>query len=337
MEVAIADWDVLVVGAGPAGLSAALILGRCCRRVLLCDTGTPRSFASHEMHGFVSRDGVDPNAFRAIARNQLRNYPNVEFEAVEVTRIAASGTGRFEFDTPRGGLQTARKVLLATGVFDQLPELPGIDPLFGVSVHPCPYCDGWEMKDRRIAVYGRGQRGFEMARAMTAWVTEMVLCTDHDGRLTPIQLAELKANNIEVVTEKIERLVGDGSQLQAIRFTSGREIPCEALFFDTPCHPQSDLAKQLGCRMTRSGAIHCGEYEASSTPGVFVAGNILKDVQLSIVAAGEGARAAFGINRSLTREDFARRAGGFRAASGDSAHSDISRGNRLTARRPSRE
>jgi thioredoxin reductase len=306
---AIAQWDVLIVGAGPAGLSAALILGRCCRRVLLCDTGTPRSFASHEMHGFVTRDGMDPNTFRAIARDQLRAYPNVHFEMAEVTRIGARA-GVFEFEIGNEDTQSARKVLLATGVFDQLPDLPGIEPLFGTSVHPCPYCEGWEMRERRVAVYGKGTRGFEMARAMTAWVkSEMVLCTNDGEPCSAAQMAELKANGIEVIVEKIDDLVAEGAQLRAIRFSSGRQIQCEALFFDTPCHPQSDLAKQLGCHTTPSGAIECGDYETSSVPGIFAAGNILEDVQLSIVAAGEGARAAFGINRSLTREDFARRAG----------------------------
>jgi thioredoxin reductase len=309
IDARLPTWDVLIVGAGPAGLSAALILGRCCRRVLLCDTGTPRSFASHEMHGFVSRDGIDPNAFRALSRDQLRAYPNVVFKVTEVERITACKDGLFDFETGGGAIQTARKVLLATGVFDQLPDLPGVEALFGVSVHPCPYCDGWEMRDRRVAVYGKGERGFEMARAMTAWVkSHMVLCTDGGERLSSTQLAQLGANDIEVVTDKINLLITEGSQLRAIRFAHGREIPCEALFFDTPCHPQSDLAKQLGCHTTQSGAIDCGEYEASSTPGVFAAGNVLKDVQLSIVAAGEGARAAFGINRALTREDFAQHA-----------------------------
>jgi thioredoxin reductase len=300
-------WDVLIVGAGPAGLSAALILGRCRRRVLLCDSGTPRSFASHRMHGFLSRDGIDPNQFRAIARDQLRTYANVTIELVEVTSIRATESV-FEFQTEGGHPQRTRKILLATGVFDQLPELPGIEPLFGVSVHPCPYCDGWEMQDRRIAVYGRGERGFEMARAMTAWVSSLTLCTDGDRSLSTTQREELELNGIAVNTGKIVALIAEGAQLEAVRFADGCELKCEALFFDTPCRPQSTLAAQLGCRTSQAGAIECGEYEASSTPGVFVAGNILKDVQLSIVAAAEGAKAAFGINRALTREDFALRA-----------------------------
>jgi thioredoxin reductase len=260
------------------------------------------------MHGFLSRDGIDPNQFRAIARDQLRTYPNVTIDLVEVTSIRAADS-IFEFQTEGGHPQRARKILLATGVFDQLPELPGIEPLFGVSVHPCPYCDGWEMQDRRIVVYGRGKRGFEMARAMTAWVSTLTLCTDGDGSLRSMELEELKSNGISVNTSRIVALIAEGAELQAVRFADGYELKCEALFFDTPSRPQSILAAQLGCRTNRAGAIQCGRYEASSTPGVFVAGNILRDVQLSIVAAAEGAKAAFGINRALTREDFALRAG----------------------------
>jgi thioredoxin reductase len=160
------------------------------------------------MHGFVSRDGIDPNAFRALSRDQLRAYPNVVFEVTEVERITACKDGSFDFETGGGAGRTARKVLLATGVFDHLPDLPGVEPLFGVSVHPCPYCDGWDMKDRRVAVYGKGERGFEMARAMTAWVkSRMVLRTEGGERLSSTQLAELEANDIEVVTDKIDLLI----------------------------------------------------------------------------------------------------------------------------------
>jgi thioredoxin reductase len=312
------QWDVIIVGAGPAGTSAALILGRCCRQVLICDAGTPRSWAAREMHSFLSRDGIDPNEFRTISRNELSAYPNVRFRSAEVTQIRPKADGTFEAEFERGVAQACRKVLLATGVLDQLPAIPGIEQFFGTSVHQCPYCDGWEMKRRPIAVYGKGQRGFEMARAMTAWSSNLMLCSNGRPSLSASQRKKLRDNNIELVSTKIELLVGQRAQLKAIRFTGGRETPCEALFFDTPCYPQSPLAKQLGCRMTASGGIYCGEYEASSVPGVYAAGNILKDVQLSIVAAAEGARAAFGVNRALTREDFARRACG--STRGDRPH-----------------
>ena len=205
-----------------------------------------------------------------------------------------------------------RKLLIATGVYDLLPPLPGIESLFGRSVFQCPYCDGWEMRGRRIAVYGRRRRGLQMARAMTAWATDIMLCTDGAAGYRPAERRNLARNGIALIEKKIAELKGARGRLKAVVFADGEALPCEALFFDTPSHGQSRLAESLGCRFGRDGGVLCGDYEATSVPGVYVAGNIIRDVQLSIVAAAEGARAAFGINRALTREDFERRATGRR-------------------------
>lgn len=301
------DWDVVIAGAGPAGLSAALVLGRACRRVLLCDTGTPRSWASHQMHAYLSRDGVSPDRFREAARKEVLRYPGVRFAPVEVI-TARRVNGGFVVTLAGKRKVRCRKLLIATGLFDIVPRIPGIDELFGRSVFQCPYCDGWEMRRRKIAVYGRGQRGFEMARAMTAWTRDIVLCTDGHVSFTREQLRLLEANDIVLNRKPIDRLEGARGRLQAVVFRDGTRLAREALFFDTPSRGQSKLPESLGCSFDRHGGIACGKYEATNVPGVFVAGNIIRDVQLSIVAAAEGARAAFGINRDLTREDFAARA-----------------------------
>jgi thioredoxin reductase len=305
------DWDVVIAGAGPAGLSAALVLGRACRRVLLCDTGTPRSWASKEMHAYLSRDGIPPSRFLEISRRELLKYPDVRFRALEVESARRTATG-FRVTLAGNRQVRARKLLIATGLFDIVPRIPGIDELFGHTVFQCPYCDGWEMRDRRIAVYGRGQRGFQMARAMTAWASDIVLCSDGPSRLSPDHRRHLERNGITLVEKRVAALEGKRGQLLAVVFKNGERIARDALFFDTPSRSQSTLAQSVGCQFDRKGGVLCGDYEATSVPGVYVAGNIIRDVQLSIVAAAEGARAAFGINRALTREDFERRATGRR-------------------------
>ena len=299
------NYDVVIAGAGPAGMSAALVLGRACRRVLLCDTGTPRSWASKEMHAYLSRDGIPPRRFLDIARRELRAYKGVRFAPVEVSGAHRIRQG-FSVALAGGQRVHARKLLIASGVFDIVPRIPGIDALFGRTVFQCPYCDGWEMRGKRVAVYGRRKRGFEMARAMTAWARDIVLCSDGPARYSPDERRQLDRNGIRVIETSVAQLIGRGGRLQSVVFADGTTLPRDALFFDTPSRGQSRLAAALGCRFGRNGGVLSGEYEATSVPGVFVAGNIIRDVQLSIVAAAEGARAAFGINRAITREDFSK-------------------------------
>jgi thioredoxin reductase len=300
-------WDVVIVGGGPAGLSAGLILGRACRRVLICDSGTPRSWASKAQHAFLTRDGIPPAQFRRLARKELGRYAGVKFRRTEIQSARRTRKGEFMLRAEDGARIVGRKLLIATGVFDRLPSIPGIASHFGTSVFQCPYCDGWEFRNQPVAAYGKGRRGFEMARALTAWTRDIVLCSDGKSTLPGELRNDLRANGIRLREDRIAGLEGSRGTLRAIRFRNGTTLARRALFFDIPATGQSRLAESLGCQFTQQGGVKCGRYEATSVPGVFVAGNIIKDVQLAIVAAAEGARAAFGINRALTREDFQRR------------------------------
>jgi thioredoxin reductase len=232
----------------------------------------------------------------------LTQYSSVQLRKAEVSHAEKTPGGFLAF--LKHEQHRCRKLLIATGLFDELPPVEGIASFFGTSVFQCPYCDGWEARDQPIAVYGKQRRGFEMARAMTAWSRDLVLCTDGPAGLSAAQCSALKRRHIRVIESPIARLLGTRGALEAIAFRNGEVTPRTALFFDTPSHPQSPLSQILGCEVMRDGGIRCGKYAESSVSGIFLAGNITRDVQLAIVAAAEGAKAAFGINRALTREDF---------------------------------
>ena len=298
------SYDVVIVGAGPAGLSAALILGRCRRRVLICDGGSPRNAASHALHGFITRDGIPPLEFLKIAREQLQPYPGIEIRQTEVLDARRSESG-FILTVQNNTTVFCSKLLLATGVVDRLPEIEGLGALYGRSVFHCPYCDGWEMRDRKIAIYGKGKNGVGLALELTLWSRDLVLCTDGPGEIPNDELRRLQQHRIELHETPIRRLVGSDGLLQRIEFMTGDSLERDALFFSTGNDQRSELPQKLGCKFTEDGAVETGDYEITNVPGVYVAGDASRLVQLVIVAAAEGAKAAFAINQELLKASLA--------------------------------
>ena len=295
-------YDVIVVGGGPAGLSAALVLGRCRRRVLVCDAGRPRNAASQALHGFLTRDGIPPGELLRIGREQLRRYETVELIDAEV--VDARGLdGGFEVALADGARHACRMLLLAAGVVDELPPIDGVEAFYGRSVFHCPYCDGWEVRDQPLAVYGRGRQGLGLALELMAWSRDLVLCTDGPIELSPEERGRLSRHGILVREERIARLEGIDGMLGCIVFADGQTLRRRALFFSTGFRQGSDLPARLGCNFTHRGAVETGTYETTDVPGLFVAGDASRQVQLAIVAAAEGAKAAFAINTALLKRE----------------------------------
>lgn len=294
--------DVIIVGGGPAGLSAALLLGRCRRRVSLFDAGSPRNHVSHGLHGFLGHDGMPPAELIRMGRAELRPYDSVEVRDVMVVDAKQVAQG-FEVTLADDSRLTARALLLATGVVDILPEIPGIEPFFGRSLHHCPYCDGWEHRDEPLAVYGRQDSGIGLATTMLLWSRDVVLCTDGPARLSGHDRAELSRHGIQVREQPIRRLEGHEGMLERIVFDDGEALPRKAMFFQTGQHPRSDLAIKLGCELTEQGSIDTDEQEMTCVPGLYVAGDASRDVQFAIIAAAEGTRAALAINKALIADD----------------------------------
>jgi len=302
--------DVLVIGAGPAGLSAALVLGRARRDVVVVDSGRPRNAAAASMHGFLSRDGLPPDELLALGRGEVERY-GVRLVPGEVTRLCRDGD-LITADLADGDRLTARRVLVATGLQDALPALDGTSQRWGRDVLHCPYCHGYEVRDRPVAVLGRGDPSVSVhyAQVVRQWSTDVVLlrhtldplpASDHEG---------LTARGIRVVDGEVVGLVVEDERLVGVRLADGGVVPCAAVFVGaaTGTNPHDVLLRDLGARFAPGPVTDLPEADATgrtSVPGVWVAGNVVDPTAQVVVAAGQGYAAGVAINGDLIDDDVA--------------------------------
>jgi thioredoxin reductase len=277
------------------------MLGRCRRRVLLCDLGDQRNLRSHALHGYLTRDGVSPSEFLRLARAELGRYGTVECRKLEIVE-AAREDGGFSVCAADGTRLRTRKLLLATGLVDELPALDGLDALYGTSVHHCPYCDAWEWRDRPLAAYGDGEAASGLALSLTFWSPDVLLCTGGAG-LPDGAMARLAAAGVRIREEPVLRLEGSEGRLERIVFATGGPAARSALFVVAGQRQRSPLAEQLGCRFTETGTVNTGTCEVTNVPGLFVAGDASKDAQFVAVAAAEGTEAGMAIHKALMKEE----------------------------------
>lgn len=293
--------DVIIIGGGPAGLSAALILARCRRDIVLIDHAKGRNRFATEMHGYLSRDCIPPSQFLSHARNDLSRY-DVHCINEEVQSACVAPDQTFTVTLLSGKELRSRKVLLATGVRDLLPDLEGFMPCYGKSAHHCPYCDAFEHRDQNIAAYGLGNAAIGIALALRTWTPTVTACLDGE-EADEKHLALAKRNNIPVRPEKVALLEHTDGILRAVHFTSGPPLPAQALFFNTGQVQRSDLPKLFGCKFDKNGGIETSDRQCTTVKGLYLAGDADKEVQFVIVAAAQGATAAVGINRELQDEE----------------------------------
>jgi thioredoxin reductase len=263
--------------------------------------GEQRNIRARALHGYLTRDGTPPAEFLRMGREELGRYGTVECRVLEIVDAAAEGGG-FVLRAADGARLRTRKLLLATGVTDELPPLAGLDPLYGSSVHHCPYCDAWEWRDRPLAVYGEGEAASALALSLTFWSQDVLLCTG-GARLPEGAAARLERAGVRVREEPVIRLEGDAGRLERIVFAAGEPAPRSALFVVVGQRQHSPLAERLGCRFTEKGTVNTGTCEVTNVPGLFVAGDASKEAQFVAVAAAEGTEAAMAIHKALMKED----------------------------------
>jgi thioredoxin reductase len=303
-------YDCIVIGAGPAGLSAALFLARYRRSVLTFHHNSPRNLYSHGVHGFLGHDGILPTEFLARARDEVTKYAGLIVEGC-VTKVERLADEQFRVTT--GDEKTvemnfeARRILLATGLRDLTPDCPGFREFYGGTVHHCPDCDGFEVTGKRVAVLGRGKATVGFALNLLTWTNQLTLITDGDaGDMTEEHRAKLDQFDIPITNRRIVRLEGDTEtcRIERVCLDDGSTLDCDALFFNLGTEPASDLHTMLGCELDEEcGLVRVDGEQQTSVRGVYAAGDLTPNSQLAIVAAAEGAMAAIHIHKSLIPEE----------------------------------
>lgn len=296
--------ECAIIGGGPAGLSAALMLGRSRRTVIVVDHNRPRNAVTQYSHGFLTRDGIQPSQLRSLAHQEIVHYPSVTFIPDLITSVKPY-VGGFQLQTGSGFQFEARKLILAAGLKETLPAIPNIESYYGKSLFSCPYCDGWELKDKPIVVIADTPNAFQRAKIIQQWSRDLLLCTNGMPLLSQEQLLVLHRRGIAVENRRISALIGIGGQLRGIQFENGQAYRRIGGFISPYWEQAAPFGEAMGCTMTAQGGIMTDELGRTSVAGVYAAGDTsMIAPSQAIIAAGEGSKAAIGVNIDLTNEDF---------------------------------
>jgi thioredoxin reductase len=295
------QYDVAVIGGGAAGLSAALVLSRACRKVLVVDAGTPRNGPATSMHGYLSRDGVPPGGLLACGRDEVKGYGG-EIAAATATGLVPNSRAGFWILLEDGQRIPARRLLVATGLRDELPGIARLRDRWARDVLHCPYCHGYEVRDRRLGVLGGGPGAVRYAQIVRQWTHDLVYFTPPDT-LSTAERAQLAARAIGVVEGTIAQLVIDDDALRGVQMTDGCVVPRDALFVPPRFVPNNRLLIGLGCDVDGDGWVTTDGTGRTSVFGVWAAGNVVDPRAQVITAAAAGSAAAIAINADLVEED----------------------------------
>ncbi len=298
-------YDCVIIGGGPAGLNAALVLGRARKSVVIIDEGRPRNQVTRETHGYLTRDGISPSEFRRIAKEQISVYPSVYF--VADTAVSITGTdGHFQITTAQGTIYRSKKVLFAVGKKDVPLDISGLADVYGKSAFVCPYCDGWELRDQPLVLIVKGAKALHLAKMISGWTDRFTICTNGPDEMTLAEKEELDQHNVPVYDSPIRSIASNDGMVQQVELEDGTIIPCTGIFFVPKLVNGSELPQAIGCQMTEAGTVVIDHFGKTNVPGIYGAGDAATEQYQAITAASLGALAGVGINNELLMEDWNR-------------------------------
>ncbi len=280
-------------------------MGRARRNIILIDYNKPRNAVTHESHGFITRDGVNPTEFRKIANDELSRYPSIEFKNDKVISVAKNEM-LFDLITANGERHQSKTIIISIGLKDVLPDIEYISEFYGNSLFNCPYCDGWELRDKPLIVIIEDQKQIiHYVQTIYNWSKDLVVCTNGKVILDSEQKDSLQNKGIKIMEQGIKSIVGHNGLMEQIVFENGETMSRKDGFVLLQLIQSSDLGKQLGCENNLMGGIATDSYGRTNIEGVYTAGDasIVAPSQL-IYAAAEGSRAAAGVNTDLIQQEF---------------------------------
>lgn len=294
---------MIIIGGSSAGLSAGMALGRAMRKVLIIDSGMPCNRQTPHSHNFFTRDGQTPHEILTIAREQTLKYPTITLlhsEAAQCTPIANG----FEVSTISGETFSAKKIILAAGIKDQMPDIPGFAECWGISIIHCPYCHGYEYGYQPTGIFANGEMAFELAKLISNWTKDLILFTNGKSTLTEGQQSIISYNNIQIIEGEIAAFDHHDGQITTIHLQNGSEIKLKALYARLPFVQHSDIALQLGCSFTDQGHIQVDAQQKTTVPGVYAAGDSASGIRSIANAVNSGGMAGVMANLELINEVF---------------------------------
>ncbi|MEK8128522.1 NAD(P)/FAD-dependent oxidoreductase [Paenibacillus filicis] len=297
--------DVVIIGGGPSGLNAALVLGRARKHVAVIDEGRPRNAVTQETHGFLTRDGISPGEFRRIAKEEIGAYPTVSFVDDKAVLIARTD-GQFQIATAQGKTFASKKVLFAIGMKDRPLNIPGLGEVYGRSAFVCPYCDGWELRDQPLVIITKGAELMHFAPLISGWTNRFTVCTNGPDELTDAEREELQRNQVPLFDSPIRHIDSSDGIVRQVVLEDGTTVPCRGIFFKPELVTGSDLPRTIGCEITEWGAVQVDDFGKTNIPGVYSAGDAASRMHQAIAAASMGAFVAAVINNELNTEAWGR-------------------------------